>query len=166
MPSEMDNAIIFLDEIDSLATSRETGVHEATRRVLSVLLRKIDGFEPNNKAIMIGATNRKDDLDPALLSRFDTSIYFHLPNLEERIGIFGNYAVHLNDESLEELAQKSDKFSGRNIKDVCEQSERKWASKVLRAKESDELPPLEEYLRTLEMRNKNGTEKRRISFDS
>ena len=54
-------------------------MHEATRRILGVLLRQLDGFE-GKRSIVIGATNRKQDLDPALLSRFDTSIYFQLPS--------------------------------------------------------------------------------------
>ena len=154
--NDLESAIIFLDEIDSLATSRERGLHEATRRVLSVLLRKIDGFEPNNRAIMIGATNRKEDLDPALISRFDASVYFHLPNLEERIAIFGNYAQHLSTNELERIGQESEGVSGRNIKDICEQSERKWASKILRKEELVEIPPLAEYLKSLKSRKDNG----------
>lgn len=153
--SDLGNALIFLDEIDSLATSRERDLYEATRRVLSVLLRKIDGFEPNDKTILIGATNRKQDLDPALISRFDVSIYFHLPNLEERVGIFRNYAMQLSNTDLERLAQESDGISGRNIKDVCEYSERRWASKLLREHESEGLPPLEEYLASLKTRREN-----------
>lgn len=61
------------DELDSLGGSRERGdLHEASRRLLSVLLREMDGFDAAHKrAVVIGATNRKEDLDPALLSRFD-----------------------------------------------------------------------------------------------
>ncbi|MBS1266698.1 MAG: VCP-like ATPase [Candidatus Woesearchaeota archaeon] len=154
--SDLGDALVFLDEIDSLATSRERGLYEATRRVLSVLLRKIDGFEPNDKTVLIGATNRKQDLDPALISRFDVSVYFHLPNLEERVEIFRNYAIQLSDADLERLAQESDGISGRNIKDVCEHSERRWASKLLREHESADLPPLEEYLVSLKTRRENG----------
>ena len=154
--SDLGNSLIFLDEIDSLATSREGNLYEATRRVLSVLLRKIDGFEPNDKTILIGATNRKQDLDPALISRFDVSIHFHLPNLEERVGIFRNYAKQFSDADLKNLAQESEGSSGRNIKDICEHSERRWASKLLRKDESAELPPLEEYLSSLKTRRKNG----------
>ncbi len=153
---DLGDALIFLDEIDSLATSREKNLYEATRRILSVLLRKIDGFEPNDKTILIGATNRKQDLDPALISRFDVSIYFHLPNLEERMSIFENYAKQLSGSDLERLAKESEGLSGRNIKDVCEHSERRWASKLLRGTESADLPPLEEYLLSLKSRRDNG----------
>ena len=151
--SELENSIMFLDEIDSLATSRDGNIHEATRRVLSVLLRKIDGLESSaENTILIGSTNRKQDLDPALLSRFDVSIYFRLPNLEERAAIFENYAKHLSYDDRILLAEQSEGFSGRNIKDLCEYSERSWASKLLRNEVSENLPPLDEYLNSLQKR--------------
>lgn len=149
---DLGNSVLFLDEIDSLATSRERDLHEATRRILSVLLRKIDGFEANDQTLLIGATNRKQDLDPALKSRFDVSIYFPLPNLRERKAIFQNYARQLAEADLEQLAQEAESFSGRNIKDVCEHSERKWASRLLRSNIPMGTPPLEEYLSSLKFR--------------
>lgn len=61
-------------------------MHEATRRLLGVLLRQLDGFQTGEggKTVVLGATNRKQDLDPALLSRFDASITFQLPSCECR----------------------------------------------------------------------------------
>lgn len=55
-------------------------MHEATRRLLGVLLRQMDGFGPQSKSVIIGATNRRQDLDPALLSRFDAAVDFGYPN--------------------------------------------------------------------------------------
>lgn len=144
---KLGDSLLFLDEIDSLATSRENNMYEATRRVLSVLLRKIDGFETYDNSILIGATNRKDDLDPALLSRFDTNINFHLPDKEERKSIFENYAQHLDDLQLEKLAEEYEGVSGRKIKDICEHSERAWASKILTGKvDENSLPSFDVYL--------------------
>ena len=80
----MGSVILFIDEIDSLATSREAGLHEATRRILSTLLRKIDSFESDGEVLVICATNRKKDLDPALISRLDLSIRFELPDARTR----------------------------------------------------------------------------------
>lgn len=88
----LGSVILFIDEIDSLATSRETGLHEATRRILSTLLRKIDSFESEGEVLVICATNRKKDLDPALISRTDTSIRFELPDAKTRAEIFKRYA--------------------------------------------------------------------------
>lgn len=81
----LGGCIIFLDELDSLATSRDQGdMHEASRRLLGVLLREIDGFnhrdtagsssdggggDSSKRSVVIGATNRQQDLDAALLSR-------------------------------------------------------------------------------------------------
>lgn len=84
----LGSVILFIDEIDSLATSRESGLHEATRRILSTLLRKIDSFESEGEVLVICATNRKMDLDPALISRLDMSIRFDLPEASTRARIF------------------------------------------------------------------------------
>lgn len=147
---QFSNSMIFLDEIDSLATSREGNIHEATRRVLSVLLRKIDGMSPAEGTILIGATNRKQDLDSALLSRFDTCIYFPLPNEEERKAIFENYARHLDEEDLVALATRSATLSGRGIRNLCERTERKWASEQITNQISSGLPAAGQYLELLE----------------
>lgn len=79
----MDRCILFLDELDALGGSRDSDMHEASRRVLSVLLREMEGFDATNvgrRAIVIGATNRKTDLDAALISRFDMVVTFGLPD--------------------------------------------------------------------------------------
>ncbi|PIA36822.1 hypothetical protein AQUCO_03200059v1 [Aquilegia coerulea] len=125
-----DGAIIFLDEIDSFAASRDDGMHEATRRILSVLLRQIDGFEQDKKVVVIAATNRKGDLDSALISRFDSMITFSLPDQQNRKEIAAQYAKHLNSSELVEFAAFTEEMSGRDIRDVCQQAERHWASKV------------------------------------
>jgi SpoVK/Ycf46/Vps4 family AAA+-type ATPase len=89
----LGGCIIFLDELDSLATSRDRAdMHEASRRLLGVLLREIDGFDntsvagssssssgqpqqqeqgaASRRSVLIGATNRRQDLDAALLNRW------------------------------------------------------------------------------------------------
>lgn len=145
------SSLIFLDEIDSLAGSREEGLFEATRKMLSVLLRKLDGFEGKPKTITLGATNRKQDLDPALLSRFDKSIYFPLPNLEERAEILGNYAVHLSLEDRLDISGHLEDLSGRNIKDYCDYTERRWASHLIEKKYEISAPEREVYLETAKL---------------
>lgn len=94
----MGPSIIFIDEIDALAGQRGDDMHEASRRVLSTLLRKIDGFESDHKILLICATNRKEDLDRALLSRIDLSIEFALPESHSRALIFKRYAKQLSQE--------------------------------------------------------------------
>lgn len=81
-------------------------MHEATRRTLSVLLRALDGFDTlEARTLTIAATNRKDDLDPALRSRFTASIRFGLPDSETRREILAQYAKQLDDASAAALAQ-------------------------------------------------------------
>ncbi|KAK6932781.1 ATPase, AAA-type, core, partial [Dillenia turbinata] len=146
-----NGAIIFLDEVDSFAVARDNEMHEATRRILSVLLRQIDGFEQEKKVVVIAATNRKQDLDPALISRFDSMIPFGLPDQDNRQEIAAQYAKHLNKSELIEFAKATEDMSGRDIRDVCQQAERRWASKVIRGQvqkdaEQSSLPSLQEYI--------------------
>ncbi|XP_059297186.1 cell division control protein 48 isoform X2 [Lycium ferocissimum] len=147
-----NGAIVFLDEVDSFATARDGETHEATRRLLSVLLRQIDGFEQEKKVVVVAATNRKQDLDPALISRFDSMITFPLPDQQTRQEIAAQYAKHLTDSELSEFARATEGLSGRDMRDVCQQAERRWASKIIRGQApKDEgtgglLPPLQDYV--------------------
>ncbi|KAK2992202.1 hypothetical protein RJ640_005689 [Escallonia rubra] len=155
-----DGAIIFLDEVDSLATARDSETHEATRRILSVLLQQIDGFEQDKKVVVIAATNRKQDLDPAFISRFDSMITFGLPDQQTREEIAAQYAKHLTKPELAELAIVTEDMSGRDIRDVCRQAERRWASKVIRGQAPKDngrpsLPPIEEYIESANFRRRS-----------
>ena len=94
----MGKVIIFIDEIDALAGNRSSDMHEASRRILSTLLRKIDSFESTTDVMLICATNRKQDLDPAMLSRIDLSVKFSLPDHHSRAAIFQRYAKHLSEK--------------------------------------------------------------------
>ena len=81
---QVNGAIIFFDEIDSIASQRDDKAHEASRRVVAQLLTLMDGFEKSN--VVIAATNRPQDIDVALRrpGRFDWEIHFPLPNREDR----------------------------------------------------------------------------------
>ncbi len=147
--SLFERGILFLDEIDALATSRESGLFEATRRVLSVLLRKIDGLDRTGGLLTVGATNRAEDLDHALLSRFDQILRFPLPNEQERSSIFQSYAAHLSAEALGILGRESDGLSGRTIQDICESAERRWARTLIEKKQALSTPEAETYIRVL-----------------
>ena len=138
--------MLFLDEIDSLATSREDGLFEATRNLLSVLLRKLDGFAEKTGTITIGATNRKEDLDSALLSRFDRKIHFPLPNRDERTKILEGYAKQLDKKEREQIADLLKGASGRNLKDYCDYVERRWVTQNWNRLEQLVAPTLPFYL--------------------
>lgn len=141
----MGSVILFIDEIDSLATSREAGLHEATRRILSTLLRKIDSFESDGEVLVICATNRKKDLDPALISRTDITIRFDLPDAATRSSIFKRYAKQLSQSELDHLGELAVHLSGRDIADLCKDAERRWASKYIRKEVTELAPSLEVY---------------------
>uniref|UniRef100_A0A453PL23 AAA+ ATPase domain-containing protein n=1 Tax=Aegilops tauschii subsp. strangulata TaxID=200361 RepID=A0A453PL23_AEGTS len=156
-----DGGIIFLDEVDSFAISRDSEMHEATRRILSVILRQIDGFEQDRRVVVIAATNRKEDLDPALISRFDSMICFGLPDQQSRAEIAAQYAKHLTKSELVQFSLATEEMAGRDIRDICMQAERHWASKFIRGqipkdeKGEPPLPPIDEYVACAEQRRKS-----------
>jgi SpoVK/Ycf46/Vps4 family AAA+-type ATPase len=158
----LGGAVIFIDEIDSLVGSRDNQqMHEASRRILSVILQRIEGFIPSTKEnhnILICATNRKSDLDAALLSRFDVMIQYSLPDYETRKAVFKKYAKQLGRLPLHTLAESSDGMSNRDIKEICEHAERSWASKMIEQADStgikQGLPTSSDYLESLEIRMK------------
>ncbi|RLN57849.1 hypothetical protein BBJ29_002178 [Phytophthora kernoviae] len=144
---KLDGAIIFIDEIDALAGDRSGGtMHEASRRILSVLLQKVEGFASAKKTTVVCATNRKQDLDAALISRFDLCIRYNLPDEKTRRAVYSRYAKQLSEEDLLQLATVSPQLSCRDIKEICEYAERKWASKVLKKEETGEVPTLRTYM--------------------
>jgi cell division protease FtsH len=95
-------AIIFIDEIDSIGRKRGAGLgggHDEREQTLNQMLAEMDGFEATEGVVMIGATNRPDILDSALLrpGRFDRQIVVPLPDLEERLPIL---SVHCRDKRI------------------------------------------------------------------
>jgi len=88
--------IIFLDEVDAIAPSRDSGSSDShvTERIVSQLLTEIDGLEELNDVLVIGATNRVDLIDKALLrpGRFDRILEVPLPDEAGRRGIFQIHA--------------------------------------------------------------------------
>src|SRR5262249_23278812 len=90
-------AIVFIDEIDAVGRGRGTGVgggNAGREQTLNQILGGMDGFEPNNKVIVMAATNRSDVLDPALLrpGRFDRRVVLDLPDRSDREAILNIHA--------------------------------------------------------------------------
>ncbi len=119
------NSVIFLDEFDALATSRSGGDSSADRRLLVSLLTELDGLKEKDggsQVLTIAATNRPWDLDEAILSRFEKSIYIPLPDeparrrlLELHLQAKG-YQVRVPDATLMNQTQG---LSGREISHLC-----------------------------------------------
>uniref|UniRef100_A0A0D9YY14 AAA+ ATPase domain-containing protein n=1 Tax=Oryza glumipatula TaxID=40148 RepID=A0A0D9YY14_9ORYZ len=126
-----------------------------------IFLDEIDGFEQDRRVVVIAATNRKEDLDPALISRFDSIICFDLPDQQTRAEISAQYAKHLTKSELFQFSLATEEMSGRDIRDICQQAERHWASKLIRGqvpkndKGEPSLPPVEEYVACSEQRRRS-----------
>jgi transitional endoplasmic reticulum ATPase len=113
-------SIIFIDEIDSIAPKREEVTGEVERRVVAQLLTLLDGLEPRQNVVVIGATNRVDALDEALRrpGRFDREIVIGVPDVHGRSEIL---AIHTrgmpleDDVSLAELARVTYGFVGADM---------------------------------------------------
>ena len=120
-------AIIFIDELDAVGSHRldvATSGDREVQRTLMQLLSELDGFASRGQVAVIGATNRPDILDPALLrpGRFDRIIDFPLPDDKGREKIFTIHTRGMNIESefsYKPLLSLSDKMSGADIKAVC-----------------------------------------------
>jgi len=151
-----ERSLVFLDEIDAFAGSREKGMHEGTRRILSVLLRQMQGLVDTSHVVVIGATNRRDDLDPALLSRFTRSIHFPLPDAEGRRRILAHFATHLSPEDLAGLAALCEGSSGRELEDGCGVAERMWASALVAEGKEASAPPPQSYLEAFRLKFRAG----------
>ena len=127
LAKEKAPAIIFIDELDAVAAKRlksSTSGDREVQRTLMQLLAELDGFESRGDIGIIGATNRPDILDPALLrpGRFDRFIEVPLPNVDGRREIL---KIHTKNMSFDEeadidlLADLTDGFSGADLKAVC-----------------------------------------------
>src|SRR5438093_599498 len=136
--------IVFLDELDAIAHVRgfdtDSGVSE---RVVNQLLTSMDGLETLEGVCVIGATNRPDRLDPAMLrtGRFDRILLVPTPNKDARLAILKVHTkgMPLEGVDLEELAVDLDGYSGADIEGLCRESamialrETKHAKKVTMA---------------------------------
>ena len=122
--------LIFIDEIDAVGRQRGTGLgggHDEREQTLNQLLTEMDGFGANEGIIIMAATNRPDDLDPALLrpGRFDRQVTVNLPDVREREEIL---AVHAKNKkladglTLENLAKRTPGFSGADLENLLNEA--------------------------------------------
>ncbi|KAG2333353.1 hypothetical protein Bca52824_004533 [Brassica carinata] len=123
-------AIIFIDEVDAIATARfdaQTGADREVQRILMELLNQMDGFDQTVNVKVIMATNRADTLDPALLrpGRLDRKIEFPLPDRRQKRLVFQvcTAKMNLSDEvDLEDYVSRPDKISAAEIAAICQEA--------------------------------------------
>ncbi|MEK7128360.1 MAG: AAA family ATPase [Patescibacteria group bacterium] len=116
-------AIIFVDEIDAIGRTRGGGFgggNDEREQTLNQILVEMDGFEPNDKVIVMAATNRPDVLDPALIrpGRFDRKVLLDLPDRNDREEILKIHAVKkplAEDINLKLIAERTPGFSGADL---------------------------------------------------
>ncbi|CAD7696596.1 unnamed protein product [Ostreobium quekettii] len=130
LAKEHSPAIIFIDEVDAIATARfdaQTGADREVQRILMELLNQMDGFDQNTNVKVIMATNRHDTLDPALLrpGRLDRKIEFPMPDRREKRLIFQvcTNKMNLSDEvDLEDYVSRPDKISAADIASITQEA--------------------------------------------
>lgn len=123
-------AIIFIDELDSIGRTRGTGLgggHDEREQTLNQILAEMDGFSGHEAIIVLGATNRPDVLDPALLrpGRFDRHVVLELPDRKDRVAILKVHSRHVplaDDVNLDQIAAGTPGFSGADIKNLVNEA--------------------------------------------
>ena len=128
--SENAPCIIFIDEIDAVGRERGAGVgggNDEREQTLNQLLTEMDGFKENKGVIVVGATNRADILDSALLrpGRFDRQVTVNLPDRLGRVGILKVHARNKplgEDVSLVQLANRTPGFSGADLANLLNEA--------------------------------------------
>jgi cell division protease FtsH len=138
--------IIFIDELDAVGKNRSQGVYmggnDERENTLNQLLTEMDGFDPQSGIIIMGATNRPEVLDPALLrpGRFDRQILVDRPDLEGRMEIFGVHTRQLKvdaDVDFRKLASETPGFAGAEIANVCNEAA------LLASRKGEQIVPLD-----------------------
>ncbi|XP_058236088.1 spastin isoform X2 [Hemibagrus wyckioides] len=151
---ELQPSIIFIDEIDSLLCERREGEHDASRRLKTEFLIQFDGVQSggDDRVLVMGATNRPQELDEAVLRRFAKRVYVTLPSEETRLKLLKNllskHGNPLTQKELCQLARMTDGYSGSDLTSLAKDAA---------------LGPIRE-LRPEQVRNMDANEMRNIRF--
>lgn len=144
-------SVVFIDEVDSMLTQRKADENEASRRIKTEFLVQLDGAGNGRKGqvLVIGATNRPEELDDAARRRFVKKLYIPLPDQDGREALITNLlkanAHTLTDAQLTQLAIDSEGFSGADLKTLCTDAAmepvRKLGAKAMEMDPKD-VPPI------------------------
>ncbi|XP_052346614.1 spastin-like isoform X1 [Oncorhynchus keta] len=151
---ELQPSIIFIDEIDSLLCERREGEHDASRRLKTEFLIELDNVQSggDERVLVMGATNRPQELDEAVLRRFAKRVYVALPTEETRLKLVKNllekHGNPLAQKELSQLARMTEGYSGSDLTSLAKDAS---------------LGPIRE-LRPEQVRNMAANEVRNIRF--
>ncbi|MCT4616587.1 MAG: ATP-dependent zinc metalloprotease FtsH [Candidatus Gracilibacteria bacterium] len=168
-------AIIFIDEIDAIGKKRGPGIgggHDEREQTLNQILTEMDGFDNETNVIVMGATNRADVLDKALLrpGRFDRKVTINLPNLEDREKILEVHARNKKldeDVNMKEIASATVGFSGADLENLFNESAilaARYNAKKINAKHIQEALEKKIMGLTKKSRKMNEKEKNIIAY--
>ncbi|XP_018331376.1 fidgetin-like protein 1 [Agrilus planipennis] len=121
-------AVIFIDEVDSLLSQRNETEHESSRRIKTEFLVQLDGAttESEDRILVVGATNRPQELDEAARRRFTKRLYIPLPDYEARLDLLQRLLSKerniMNGNDFDEIARKSEGFSGADLRNLCSEA--------------------------------------------
>lgn len=159
-------AIIFIDEIDAIGRARSVSAmpaHDEREQTLNQILVEMDGFAPNDRVIVVAATNRGDLLDPALLrpGRFDRRVILDYPDLEGRKAIIQIHArgkPFVKTVSWDKIAKRTVGFSGADIENMLNEA-------AIAAARANRKEITNEDLEESATKVKMGPEKKRLQSD-
>jgi SpoVK/Ycf46/Vps4 family AAA+-type ATPase len=144
-------SVVFIDEVDSLLTQRKATDNEASRRIKTEFLVQLDGAGTSAErlVLLIGATNRPQELDEAARRRFIKRLYIRLPNTEDRRTLLTVMLKKnkntLTDTQIRTLAEETEAFSGADLKSLCTDAAmgpiRELGAKALNIDPND-VPPI------------------------
>jgi transitional endoplasmic reticulum ATPase len=123
-----EKSILFLDELDTIAPKRSTHSYSNESKTVAQLLTLMDGMQERHQCLVIAATNRPNDIDPALRrpGRFDREIEFHSPSQHERFTLLQkitkDFPMDLNETQLSELASLTNGFVAADLNLLCREA--------------------------------------------
>ncbi|CCE63584.1 hypothetical protein TPHA_0F00980 [Tetrapisispora phaffii CBS 4417] len=136
LANKIQPCMIFIDEIDSFLRERSSTDHEVTANLKAEFMTLWDGLISNGRVMLIGATNRMNDIDSAFLRRLPKRFYITLPSKEQRLKIL---EVLLKDTKLDSqecdidfIAQKTEGLSGSDLKELCREAALNAAKEYIR----------------------------------
>jgi len=121
-------SVVFIDEIDSLLTARSDSDHESSRRIKTEFLVQLDGANTvgEERVLVVGATNRPQELDEAARRRLVKRLYIPLPEGEARRRIIQNLLAkerhRLTEKEMEEVVEKTEGYSGADMANLCKEA--------------------------------------------